>query len=100
LSKPEQPDCEAKTFQPDVRHVNDLVFEVGSSRKDGKPYLCDLSKHGGLGQCECHDWTGRVWPRIKDGLKSYDYPHAERHNCKHIHAAMLWLAREVIKRRT
>ena len=81
-----------------VEHRGQLLFHVTSESKEEEFYVCDLSLHRGMGECSCRDWQARCGPRIKLGSTPYDYPHAERVNCKHIHACLLWLGHEVVRR--
>lgn len=81
-----------------IEHRGQLLFHVNSQSKEEEFYVVDLSLHGGKGECTCKDWSTRCGPRIKAGGAPNDYPHAERINCKHIHACLLWLGHEVVRR--
>ena len=81
-----------------VEHRGQLLFHVTSESKEEEFYVCDLSLHHGMGECSCRDWMARCGPRIRAGATPIDYPHVERVNCKHIHACLLWLGHEVVRR--
>ena len=97
---PEPSVSKAKRDEPSlkVEHRGQLLFHVSSQSKEEEFYVVDLSFHRGMGECSCRDWMARCQPRIKQGLTPNDYPHAERINCKHIHACLLWLGHEVVRR--
>ena len=80
-----------------IEHRGQLLFHVTSESREEEFYVCDLSLHKGRGQCTCRDWETRCQPRIKEGKMS-EYPQTDRDRCKHIHACVLWLGNEVIRR--
>jgi hypothetical protein len=80
-----------------IEHRGQLLFHVTSESKEEEFYVCDLSLHKGRGQCTCRDWETRCQPRLKEG-KNAEYPQTDRDRCKHIHACVLWLGNEVIRR--
>ena len=88
----------AKQSELSVEHRGQLLFHVNSQSKEEEFYVVDLSLHGGKGECTCKDWATRCQPRIKGGYAPNDYPHAERINCKHVHACLVWLGHEVVRR--
>lgn len=82
-----------------VEHTGEAMrFRVYSADGDGSFYLVDLSENDGRGECSCVDHGTRCQPRINRGQPHKDYPHPERTNCKHIHAALLWLGKMVAAR--
>jgi len=94
-----RPGANAYGLKPCVKieHRGQLLFHVTSESKEEEFYVIDLSLHKGRGQCTCRDWETRCQPRLKEGKMS-EYPQTDRDRCKHIHACVLWLGNEVIRR--
>lgn len=74
-----------------------MTFVVSSESDPEIEYSVDLVANNGAGFCDCEDWHMRCAPRLKQGLKHYDYPHPERVNCKHIHACLLAYAHALVQ---
>jgi hypothetical protein len=64
---------------------------VASQSGQGK-YLCDLLEFAGKGRCSCRDYEIRILPFRERG----EVP--PKAHCKHLHAAKLYFADEIIQR--
>lgn len=80
-----------------VEHHDGLRFWVTSASTPDR-YFVDLGANNGIGSCTCRDFEARCVPKIKAGEPLVDWPHANRISCKHIHEALIWLARTAVNR--
>lgn len=81
-----------------VEHHDGLRFWVTSASNPAERYFCDLGANNGVGSCTCRDFETRCAPKIKAGAELIDWPHANRITCKHLTAALMWLARTAVNR--
>lgn len=69
-----------------------LRYRVTSDSQDGVDHLVDLAEFGGNGRCSCQHFDFRIRPELEAGQT----PPVTR--CKHIDAALIALALDVVKK--
>lgn len=80
-----------------VTPKEDGVFEV-SSADDKDHYTVDMAALDGKPACTCRDYVCRCQPRLTRGEKVILYGSVNRNTCKHIHAVILYLGKQVAAR--
>lgn len=73
-------------------HDHVLRFRVVSETRGEIEHVVDLGEFNGFGECSCEDYQFRILPAIKESGTS------GLTRCKHLTAARLHLADEVIGR--
>ena len=72
------------------------VFRV-TSADDKDHYTVDVTAFDGKPVCTCRDWQCRCSPKLKTE-KVILYGSIHRNTCKHIHAVIMYLGKQVAAR--
>jgi hypothetical protein len=72
-----------------------MSFYVSSETGPDDGYKVDMGALGGNGFCTCRDFQCRCEPRYVNNRQIVHYGRAERSQCKHINAVLLFLGDKV-----